>query len=48
MTQALVKRPEGRPTKTGDEIKEAYDLATTDRKGPVWVECALDTQSKKV
>lgn len=34
--------------KTGDEIKEAYELATTDRKGPVWVECALDVQSKKV
>ena len=33
--------------KTGDEIKEAYELATTDRKGPVWVECALDIQSKK-
>ena len=34
--------------KTGDEVKEAYDLATTDRKGPVWMEVALDRQSAKV
>ena len=34
--------------KTGDEIKEAYDLATTDRKGPTWMEVSLDVQNKKV
>ena len=33
--------------KTGDEIKEAYELATTDRKGGVWLEIPLDIQSKK-
>jgi len=32
----------------GSEIKEAYELATTDRKGPCWLECSLDVQSKKV
>jgi len=34
--------------KDGSEIKEAYEIATTDRKGPVWMECALDVQSKKI
>jgi len=34
--------------KTGDEIKEAYELATTDRKGPCWLEIPLDVQSKEV
>ena len=33
--------------KTGDEIKEAYDLATTDRKGPIWLEISLDRQNAK-
>jgi len=34
--------------KDGSEIKEAYEIATTDRKGPVWMECPLNIQSKKV
>ena len=34
--------------KDGSEIKEAYELATTDRKGPTWLEVSLDVQSKKV
>lgn len=34
--------------KTGDEIKEAYELATTDRKGPCWLEVPLNIQSKEV
>ena len=34
--------------KDGSEIKEAYEIATTDRKGPVWLECSLDVQSKKL
>src|SRR3990167_4566327 len=34
--------------KDGSEIKEAYEIATTDRKGPVWLEIPLDTQSKKI
>ena len=34
--------------KDGSEIKEAYELATADRKGPVWLEVPLDTQSKKI
>ena len=33
---------------TGNEIKEAYDLAIQDRKGPVWLEVPLDVQSKKI
>ena len=32
--------------KDGSEIKEAYEIATTDRKGPCWLECSLDVQSK--
>ena len=34
--------------KDGSEIKEAYEIATTDRKGPCWVEVPLDIQSKKI
>ena len=34
--------------KDGSEIKEAYELATTDRKGSVWLEVPLDIQSKKI
>jgi len=34
--------------KDGSEIKEAYEIATTDRKGPTWLEIPLDIQSKKV
>ena len=34
--------------KDGSEIKEAYELATTDRKGPCWLEIPLNIQSKKV
>ena len=33
--------------KDGSEIKEAYEIATTDRKGPCWLEIPLDVQSKK-
>ena len=33
---------------TGDEIKEAYEIATTDRKGPCWLEVPLDRQNAKV
>lgn len=34
--------------KDGSEIKEAVELATTDRKGPVWLEVPLDIQNKKI
>src|SRR3990167_8445716 len=34
--------------KDGSEIKEAYEIATTDRKGPTWLEIPLDVQSKEV
>jgi len=34
--------------KDGNEIKEAYEIAITDRKGPVWLEVPLDVQSKKI
>ena len=31
--------------KDGSEIEEAYEIATTDRKGPVWLEVPLDIQN---
>jgi len=31
--------------KDGSEIKEAYELATSDRKGPVWLEVPLNIQN---
>jgi len=34
--------------KDGSEIKEAYELATSDRKGPCWLEVSLDVQNKSV
>ena len=34
--------------KDGSEIKEAYEIATTDRKGPTWLEIPLDVQGKEV
>ena len=34
--------------KDGSEIKEAYELATSDRKGPCWLEVSLDVQSKRI
>jgi acetolactate synthase I/II/III large subunit len=34
-------------TVTGvNDIKEAYEITTTDRKGPVWLEIPLDQQTK--
>lgn len=29
-------------------MKEAYDLAMTPRQGPVWIDCPLDVQQRKV
>ena len=34
--------------KDGSEIEEAYNIATTDRKGPCWLEIPLNIQSKEI